>query len=107
MYIEAGCEISNTTWSCKDGSLLPVLLSATAIKDEADNYLMSRANIVYDITARVQAEAALEGERQRLFQVLEQLPAMCGAARPGLYGSLCQPGIYPPLRGRGGRPTLL
>ena len=58
----------------KDGTLLPVLLSATAIKDEAGNYLMSRAT-VYDITARVQAEAALESERQRLFQVLEQLPA--------------------------------
>ena len=58
----------------KDGTVFPVLLSATAVKDEAGNYLMSRAT-VFDLTARVQAEAALASERQRLFQVLEQLPA--------------------------------
>jgi len=39
----------------KDGTMLPVLLSATAITDSAGNYLMSRSTI-YDITARKLAE---------------------------------------------------
>jgi PAS domain S-box-containing protein len=39
----------------KDGTTLPVLLSATAITDSAGNYLMSRSTI-YDITARKRAE---------------------------------------------------
>ena len=58
----------------KDGTVFPVLLSATAVRDEAGNFLMSWGTI-FDLTARVQAEAALASERQRLFQVLEQLPA--------------------------------
>ena len=33
----------------KDGSILPVLLSATAIRDEQGNYVMSRSSI-FDIT---------------------------------------------------------
>ena len=39
----------------RDGTILPVLLSATAVTDSAGNYLMSRSTI-YDITARKQAE---------------------------------------------------
>ena len=39
----------------KDGTLLPVLLSATAITDSAGNYVMSWSTI-YDITARKRAE---------------------------------------------------
>ena len=39
----------------KDGTILPVLLSATAVTDSAGNYLMSRSTI-YDITARKRAE---------------------------------------------------
>jgi PAS domain S-box-containing protein len=39
----------------KDGTTLPVLLSASAITDSAGNYLMSRST-VYDITARKLAE---------------------------------------------------
>jgi PAS domain S-box-containing protein len=39
----------------KDGTILPVLLSATAITDSAGAYLTSRSTI-YDITARKQAE---------------------------------------------------
>ena len=39
----------------KDGTILPVLLSATAIMDSAGAYLASRSTI-YDITARKQAE---------------------------------------------------
>ena len=39
----------------KDGTLLPVLLSATAVRDPEGNYVMSRST-VYDITARRRAE---------------------------------------------------
>jgi len=39
----------------KDGTILPVLLSATAITDSAGTYLASRSTI-YDITARKRAE---------------------------------------------------
>jgi PAS domain S-box-containing protein len=39
----------------KDGTILPVLLSATAVTDSAGKYLMSRSTI-YDITARKRAE---------------------------------------------------
>jgi sigma-B regulation protein RsbU (phosphoserine phosphatase) len=42
----------------KDGTSLPVLISATAITDHDENYLMSRAT-VYDITARKRAEDAI------------------------------------------------
>jgi len=42
----------------KDGTILPVLLGATAITDDAGNFLMSRSTI-YDITARKQAENAV------------------------------------------------
>ncbi len=46
---------------CKNGDILPISLSATAIKDEAGNYVMSRS-VVIDISER----AWLESERQRL-----------------------------------------
>ncbi|MFC5302810.1 response regulator [Azospira restricta] len=42
----------------RDGSVLPVLLNATAIRDRAGNYLSSRST-VYDITDRKRAEEAL------------------------------------------------
>ncbi|HQS57994.1 MAG: hypothetical protein B7Y56_06360 [Gallionellales bacterium 35-53-114] len=43
----------------KDGTVMPVLLSATAVRDDAGNYLMSRTTI-FDIAERKQAEFALE-----------------------------------------------
>ena len=43
----------------KNGSILPVLISATAIKDREGKYLMSRS-VIYDITERKQAEAERE-----------------------------------------------
>ncbi len=42
----------------KDGSLLPVLLSATAVKDAEGRYLMSRSTII-DYSDRKQAEEAI------------------------------------------------
>jgi len=48
----------------KDGSIMPVLLSATAIKDEAGNYMMSRSTL-FNITARKRTEEALmESEKK-------------------------------------------
>jgi PAS domain S-box-containing protein len=48
----------------KDGTILPVLLSATVVLDNSGNYVMSRAT-VYDITARRLAE----NEVRRLAQL--------------------------------------
>ena len=48
----------------KDGTLLPVLLSATVVRDHDGNYVMSRST-VYDITARRRAE----NEVRRLAQL--------------------------------------
>lgn len=42
----------------KDGSILPVILSATAVRDQDGQYVMSRST-VYDISARRRAEGAV------------------------------------------------
>ena len=56
----------------KNGTLLPVLLSATAIKDEAGNYLMSRST-VYDISARKRADNAVKESEARLRYLASRL----------------------------------
>jgi PAS domain S-box-containing protein len=65
----------------QDGAILPVLLNATAIKDEAGHFLMSRSTMV-ELTDRKRAEAALEAERRRLFAVLERIPAYVALISP-------------------------
>ena len=55
----------------KDGTILPVLLNATAINDDNGNYVMSRSTI-FDITARKQAGEKLQ-ERERHSQSLLRL----------------------------------
>jgi len=52
----------------KDGSLLPVLLSATAITDSDGNYVASRSTI-YDITERKRLEEHIL-RKNRLYRVL-------------------------------------
>ncbi|MCK9283086.1 MAG: PAS domain S-box protein [Rhodocyclaceae bacterium] len=47
---------------CKDGSLRPVIVSATAVRDEAGAFLMSRSTM-YDISERKQVER----EREQYF----------------------------------------
>ena len=49
----------------KDGSILPVLLSATAIYDAKGNYLQSRSTM-FDITQRKKFEMALRESRDKL-----------------------------------------
>jgi PAS domain S-box-containing protein len=65
----------------RDGTLLPVALSATAITDAAGNYVMSRST-VFDITERRRAAAALEAERRRFFTMLEKIPAYVALIAP-------------------------
>lgn len=48
----------------KDSTILPVLLSATAIKDSAGNYVSSRSTI-YDITERRRAEEAMHESEEK------------------------------------------
>ncbi len=48
----------------RDGSIMPVLLNSTAIKDEAGNFLMSRTTL-FDITEHKQLERTLRESEQR------------------------------------------
>lgn len=48
----------------KDGSLFPVLVSATAISDSSGNYLMSRST-VFDITELKETENALRSSEEK------------------------------------------
>jgi PAS domain S-box-containing protein len=58
----------------KDGTILPVLLSASAIKDTNGNYLMSRST-VFDITERKLTEEELRKHREHLEELVEQRTA--------------------------------
>lgn len=59
---------------CKDGSILPVLLSATAIRDPDGNYMMSRSTII-DHTERKRIERALQESHDRLQAANQELEA--------------------------------
>jgi len=70
----------------KDGSILPILINATAIYDENGNYCMSRSS-VFDDTERKRAEEALarsETEYRNLFE----------NASIGMFQSTFDPGRY-------------
>jgi PAS domain S-box-containing protein len=58
---------------CKDGSILPILLNATAIKTADGNYIQSRSSM-FDIRDRKQAEQKLQESRTMLRLVLDTIP---------------------------------
>ncbi|MEW6493419.1 MAG: PAS domain S-box protein, partial [Cyanobacteriota bacterium] len=57
----------------KDGTILPALLSATAIRDEAGNFVAARVTI-FDITVRKQTEEALRQSEQRFRLAVDNIP---------------------------------
>ncbi len=63
----------------KDGTILPVILNATAIKDSEGNFLQSRASL-FDNTERKQAEEARKGLEERLQRAekMESLGMLAG-----------------------------
>ena len=58
----------------RDGTRIPVLLSATAVRDEAGRFVMSRSTLI-DITDRQQAEARIQALNEVLAQRARQLEA--------------------------------
>ena len=83
----------------KDGSILSVLASGTAVKDERGRYVMSRTTM-YDMTDRLQAEAAL-GKISRALRTLSLCnEAMVRAKSEGellerICGVVAEQGGYP------------
>ncbi len=59
----------------KDGSVLPVSLNATAVRDEAGNYVQSRASM-FDVTLRREAEQRMHRANAFLDSVFEHIPHM-------------------------------
>jgi PAS domain S-box-containing protein len=68
-------------WRRKDGTILPILLNATAIYDPAGNYVASRAT-VFDLTERKR----IERERDRFFTISRDL--LCIATLDGCFKRL-------------------
>jgi PAS domain S-box-containing protein len=71
----------------KDGTILPVLLNATAIRDAVDHFIMSRST-VFDISDRKRAEEALRESEERFHQAFEN--AAIGMALVSLDGHWLQ-----------------
>lgn len=59
---------------CKDGSHMPVLISATALRDEKGNFSVSRAS-VYDLRERRRAETERRQQTERLEAMSRHLVA--------------------------------
>jgi len=68
----------------RDGHTTPVLYNASVYRAE-NGQVAGVFAAARDITQRKQAEQALEGERQRIFAVLETLPAMICLLTPDYY----------------------
>jgi PAS domain S-box-containing protein len=73
----------------KDGTILPVALSATAIKDAAGEYLASRST-VFDITARRRAAQALQTAYDELEQRVQQRTLELAEANEELHAQIAE-----------------
>lgn len=71
----------------KDGTILPVLISATALRDENGAFLMSRST-VYDMTELRKMEQERADYSRRLAELSRHLVAVQEAARRQLSGEL-------------------
>jgi PAS domain S-box-containing protein len=58
---------------CRDGGRIPVIVSASAVRDEAGAFVMSRST-VFDVSDRRRAET----ERDRFFELSSDLLCVCG-----------------------------
>lgn len=81
LFLTQFAELIEQGWShnlelevrCKDGSILPVEVNATALKDASGHYLRSRSTLM-DIRERKQAEAALRTSEARFRSLSEAAP---------------------------------
>ena len=74
----------------KDGSLLPVVVNSTAIRDFQGRFLRTRSTL-FDATQRKQAEAALRMSEERLRLVLDSTGEGIYALDPEGKCTLCNP----------------
>jgi PAS domain S-box-containing protein len=58
---------------CKDGTIFPVFLSATAVKDEEGNYLYSRSTL-FDARERKQAEQEILAKQHFIQKITDSSP---------------------------------
>ena len=72
---ETGHAVMESTHIRKDGTIFPVLVDLTAVKDEQGQLLYRVAN-VQDITDRKRAEDELRANEARLQVLVEQMPAL-------------------------------
>jgi PAS domain S-box-containing protein len=74
VFLEQGT-IKNVEFDmiCKDGTILPVMINATAVKDEHGNYLYGRTTMV-DIRDLKQAELALKESQRFIQQIADASP---------------------------------
>ncbi|NOU17527.1 MAG: PAS domain S-box protein [Bacteroidales bacterium] len=54
----------------KNGSILPILVSATAITDNEGNYLMSRSTVI-DITEHKKSQEAIQESKKHYYQIVD------------------------------------
>ena len=70
--LSTGGIFEETTNKRKDGHIFPVEISTRLFTLQGEQLVLAH---IHDITHRKQAEEALETERQRLYSVLDELPA--------------------------------
>ncbi|NOU17529.1 MAG: PAS domain S-box protein [Bacteroidales bacterium] len=94
--------------SRKNGTILPVVLNATAIKDANGNFVMSRS-VMHDVTERNKAEEKIRNLNQELEQRVEQRTTQLVAANKELetFAYSVAHDLRTPLRGIDGFSQVL